>query len=191
MGSELNKIINTLTHYLFTLIVLGYIFYEELVWERFAKPIVRYVQSLKLLQKLEVILQKVNGVVILIAFVVLFVVVELQGIYAGLLLLQGKVFLWALIYAGKIPVAAFTFWMFRVTKPKLMAFAWFEKAYNLVMSWIDWIKATNTYKNIKIKAGEIKAYIKKNYMREGDSTKEKFKRIYTRLKIRLKVALKR
>lgn len=182
----MNKIINTTTHYLFVILVLGYIFYEELVWERFAQPIVRYVQSLKLLQKLEILLQKVNGGVILIAFVVLFVIVELQGFYAGILLLQGKVLLWLIIYAGKIPIAAFTFWLFRVTKPKLMAFAWFEKAYNFVMRWIDWVKATDTYKNIKTKAGEIKSYIKKNYMREGDSTKKKFKRIHTRLKTRLK-----
>ncbi len=182
----LNKIINTTTHYLFVLLVLGYIFYEELVWERFAQPIVRYVQSLRLLQKLEVVLQKVNGGVILVAFVLLFVIVELQGFYAGILLLQGKVLIWLIIYAGKIPIAAFTFWLFRVTKPKLMAFAWFEKAYNTVMDWIDWLKATDVYKNIKIKASEIKAYVKKNYMREGDSSKKKFKRIYTRLKIRLK-----
>ncbi len=187
----MNKIISTLNHYLFTLIVLGYIFYEEFVWERFAQPIVRYVQSLKLLKKLEVYLQGVNGTVILITFVLLFVITEVQGIYAGTLLLRGKVLLWALIYVGKIPIAAFTFWMFKVTKPKLMAFAWFEKAYNVIMGWIDWIKATDTYKNIKIKAGEIKSYIKKNYMREGDSTKKKFKRIYTRLKIRFKEVLKR
>ena len=188
---QMNKIINTITHYLFVLLILGYIFYEELVWERIAQPIVRYVQSLKLLQKLEVVLQKVNGGVILIAFVLLFVIVELQGFYAGILLLQGKVLLWALIYAGKIPIAAFTFWLFRATKPKLMAFTWFEKAYNTVMAWIDWLKATSVYKNIKTKAGEIKSYIKKNYMREGDSSKKKFNRIYSRLKIRLKGVLKK
>ena len=187
----MNKMINTTTRYLFVLLVLVYIFYEELVWERFAQPIVRYVQSLKLLQKLEVVLQKVNGGVILIAFVVLFIIVELQGIYAGILLLKGKVLLWALIYAGKIPIAAFTFWLFRVTKPKLMAFSWFEKAYNVVTRGIDWLKATDTYKNIKTKAGEIKSYIKKNYMREGDSTKKKFKRIHARLKIRLKEIIKK
>jgi len=187
----MNKIISTLTHYLFTLIVLGYIFYEEIVWERLAKPIVQYVQSFNLCKRIEAYLKGVNGKVILIAFVFLFVIVEIQGFYAGVLLLQGKVFLWALIYAGKIPIAALTFWVFRVTKPKLMAFAWFEKAYNFVMHWIDWLKATDVYKNIKIRASELKSYIKKNYMREGDSTKKKFKKIYGRLKIRLKEVVKK
>jgi hypothetical protein len=161
------------------------------VWERFAQPIVRYVQSLKLLKKMEIYLQGVNGTVILISFIILFLITEAQGIYAGSLLLRGQILLWAFIYAGKIPIAAFTFWLFRVTKPKLMAFSWFEKAFNYVMRWIDWLKATDIYKNIKIKTAEFKAYIKKNYMREGDSTKKKFKRIYTRLKIRLKEVLKK
>lgn len=186
----MNKIINIITHYLFILIVLGYIVYEELVWERFAQPIVRYIQSLNLLKKLEVYLEDVNGEVILFAFVSLFVVVELQGIYAGILLLKGKVLFWILLYAGKIPIAAFTFWLFRVTKPKLMVFGWFEKSYNFLMRMIDWLKATDVYKSIKTKSTEVKNYIKKNYLREGDSTKKKFKKIYRRLRIRLEEMLK-
>lgn len=111
--------------------------------EHFARPIVHYVQSLKLLQKLEIYLQGMNGTVILILFIFLFLITEAQGIYAGTLLLRGK-----------IPIVAFTFWLFRVTKPKLMAFGWLEKV-----------------------------FIKKNYMREGDSTQKKFKQIYIRLNI--------
>lgn len=186
----MNKIISTLTHAIFTLLVLGYIFYEELVWERFALPIVHYVQSFKLLKRLEVMLKDVNGKVILVSFVLLFVLVELQGIYAGVLLLEGKVILWALIYAGKIPIAAFTFWLFRVTKPKLMAFPWFVKTYDFLMHAIEWMKSTETYKAIQTKSVEIRSYIKKNYMSEDDSTKVKFQRIYRRLKIRLKSVLK-
>lgn len=187
----MNKIIDIITHYLFVLIVLGYIVYEELVWERFAKPIVRFIQSLKILKKLEGILQNLHGVVILFLFVTLFVVTELLGIYSGSFLVRGQVLIWAFIYIGRLPIAAFTFWLFRVTKPKLMAFSWFEKSYNFVMKMIDWVKATDTYKAIKIKTVEIKAYIKKNYMREGDLPRKKFKRIYIRLKIRLKEVLKR
>jgi len=171
--------------------VLGYIFYEELVWERFAKPIVRYIQSLELLKRLDVYLQGVNGTVILIAFVILFLITEIQGIYAGTLLLRGHIFLWVVIYAGKIPIAAFTFWLFRATKPKLMAFAWFKKAFNFVMRMIDWIKDTGTYQNIKTKTSEVKIYIKKNYLSGDDTTKEKFMKIRRRLKIRLKEVFKK
>lgn len=187
---QMNTIINTITHYLFVLLVLGYILYEELVWERFAKPIVRYVQSLKLLQKLENALQSVNGTVILVMFVVLFVLTEVSGFYGGTLLIRGQIFLWILLYAVKIPVAAFTFWLFRVTKPKLMAFAWFERAYNFIMKWIDWLKSTEIYIEIKTKSAKVKKYLKRNYMGEGDSVKMRASKIYRRLKIRIKGLLK-
>jgi len=156
------------------------------VWERFAQPIVRYIRSLDILKKLEAFIQNVNGEIILFVFVLLFVVTELLGLYGGTLLLRGQVFFWFLLYVGKVPIAAFTFWLFRVTKPKLMAFGWFEKAFNTLMGWIDWVKATDVYKSIKTKSAEIKTYIKKNYLRDGDSPKKKFKKIYARLKIRLK-----
>ena len=181
----MNRAFKKITHYLLVSAVLAYIFYEELVWERFAKPIVRYIQSLNLLKKLDAYLQNVNGVLILLIFVSLFVLVELQGLYAAALLFKGKVILWILIYAGKIPIAAFTFWLFKVTKPKLMAFGWFKKSYELLMEGIDWLKSTEVYLNIKIKSAEIKSYIKKNYLREGDTTKVKVRRIYRRLKIRV------
>ena len=188
---SLNKITKTITHYLFVLVVLGYIFYEEIVWERFAQPIVRYIQSLNILKKLEVFLQGVNGGIILVVFVLLFAVTELQGFYAGALFFQGKVLLWAIIYAGKIPIAAFTFWLFRVSKPKLMAFAWFKKSYDYMMRGIDWLKSTDTYKAIKFKASKIRKYIKKNYLTHDDTTMEKFMKIRRRLKIRINEVLKK
>jgi len=184
-------IIDKLIHYILSFFVLIYILYEELIWERLAQPIFRYIQSLKLLQKLEHYLKNVHGLVILIAFIILFAITELQGIYAGVLLLKGKPILWLLLYAGKIPIAAFTFWLFRVSKPKLMAFPWFKKAYDLLMRGIDWIKHTETYIEIKTRAANLKKYFKKNYLREGDSSKQKIKRIYRRLKIRIKEILKR
>lgn len=187
----MNSIFKKTTHYSLILIVLAYIFYEELVWERFAKPIVRYIQSLNLLKTLDKYLQNVNGGLILLIFVSLFVLVELQGFYAAALLFKGKVILWVLIYAGKIPVAAFTFWLFKVTKPKLMAFAWFKKSYEIIIETIDWLKSTDIYKNIKIKSAEIKSYVKKNYFREGDTIKVKIRRIYRRLKIRFDAYLKK
>jgi len=42
----------------------------------------------------------------------------------------GKVIAGTTLYAGKIPVAAVTFWLFRVSKEKLMTFVWFKQAYD-------------------------------------------------------------
>ena len=187
----MKTITDALIHYILSFFVLIYIIYEELIWERLAQPIFRYIQSLKLLQALEHYLKNVHGVVILIAFIILFGITELQGVYAGILLLKGKPVLWILLYAGKIPIAAFTFWLFRVSKPKLMAFPWFKKTYELLIRGIDWVQHTETYINIKTKAARLKKYFKKNYLREGDSTRQKIKRIYRRLRIRIKEILSR
>lgn len=187
----MNKILKKFTHYFLVFAVLGYIVYEELIWERLAQPIVRTIQSLKLLRKLEAQLKRIHGGFILLVFVSLFVMVELQGVYAGVMFFEGKFILWLLIYAGKIPVAAFTFWLFRVTKPKLMAFAWFKTMFDALMRGIDWLKSTEIYINIKIKSAEIKTYIKKNYFRENDTTKKRIRRLYARLKIRVKAIFDR
>ena len=63
--------------------------------------------------------------------------------------------------------------------------------FDALMHGIDWLKSTEIYKNIKIKSVEIKAYIKKNYFRENDTTKKRIRRLYARLKIRVKAIFDR
>ncbi len=176
-----------LLNVLLTLVVLVYIVFEELIWERFAQPIINYINSLKLLKRLEIYLQTVNSKLILVIFILLFVMVEFQGLYAGALFLEGKVIHGALLYAGKIPIAAFTFWLFRVTKHKLMEFGWFEKSYLWVMNVIDKIKMSDVYKNIKAKTAEIKSYVKATFFKDKSMIKKKIQIIYTKLKALLKV----
>jgi len=176
-----------LLNFLLTLVVLLYIVFEELIWERFAQPIINYIDSLKILKKLEVYLQTVNSKLILVIFIVMFVIVEFQGLYAGALLIEGKVLEGALLYAGKIPVAAFTFWLFRVTKHKLMEFGWFEKSYLWMMSVIDKIKSSDVYKKIKAKTAQIKVYVKETYFKDKGLLKKKIQTIYTKLREILKV----
>jgi len=177
------KIIN----FFLTLVVLLYIVFEELIWERFAQPIINYINSLKILKRLEVYLQTVNSKFILVIFIMMFVIVEAQGLYAGVLFLEGKVVQGALLYAGKIPIAAFTFWIFRVTKHKLMEFGWFEKSYLWIMGVIDKIKASDVYINIKKKSIMIKAYVKEQFFKDKSFLKKKVQTIYAKLKALLKV----
>ncbi len=176
-----------LLNLLLTLGVLVYIVFEELIWERFALPIINYINALKVLKRLEVYLQTVNSKLILVIFVLLFVLVEFQGLYAGALFLEGKVLHGALLYAGKIPIAAFTFWLFRVTKPKLMEFAWFEKSYLWMMGIIEKIKASEVYRNIKARTTKIKAFVKAQFFKDKSAIKRKVQTIYKRLKALFKM----
>lgn len=94
-------------------LVFIYIIFEELIWEKFAKPIITLISSLQLFQKLVPKILALNSYFILIFFVSIFVIVELIGIYAGILFISGHIFSAVFIYVLKIPVAAFIFWLDR------------------------------------------------------------------------------
>jgi hypothetical protein len=115
----------------------------------------------------------------------MFIKVELLGIFAAVMLTQGKVYTALMLYVGKIPIGAFTFWLFRVSKDKLMTFGWFKIAYDYVMGIIDKIKESDIYKSIKEKMAELKDKIKKlkvKYFGEKSQLKEKISRIYSIIK---------
>ena len=175
------------------LLVIIYIIFEELIWEGIAKPVYTFVHSLKMLQRVEAKLQHVNPSLILVIFVVLLVIVEAFGIYAGMLFVSGQVFLGLTLYISKIPIAAFTFWLFRVTEEKLMQFGWFKWMYDWIMKAIDWLKSCEMYiktmERLKEIKTSVKAYIlqfKAKYFAGKSPFIEKVKRLYAAVKGSLK-----
>ncbi len=183
------KIKNRLISLLQLLLVLIYIIFEELIWEGIAKPIYDAVHSLKILQKIELKLQNVNATLILVIFVILLAMVETLGIYAGILFVSGKPFLGASLYLTKIPIAAFTFWLFRVTEEKLMQFDWFKWIYDLMMQWIDWLKSLQIYQDTMVRLKKFKESIKKfknrikeKYFKEESSFMKTLKKHYKNIK---------
>ncbi|MFT7880870.1 MAG: hypothetical protein ABXS91_10810 [Sulfurimonas sp.] len=141
--------LSTITHRMVTLlqlfVVIIYILFEELIWEGIAKPIYTYVHALKILRQIEERVHSANPSLILFIFVVLLAMVEVFGIYAGVLFVSGQVVLGLVLYIAKIPVAAFTFWLFRVTEDKLMQFGWFKWSYGKIMDAIKWFKSCEIY----------------------------------------------
>ncbi len=159
----LSAIKNRLTSLFQLLIVIIYIIFEELIWEGVAKPIYETIHALKILQRIEAKLQKVSASVILVIFIVLLAIVEAFGIYAGVLFVSGQVMLGLVLYISKIPVAAFTFWLFRVTEDKLMQFGWFKWLYEWIMRVIEWLKTREMYVKTMQRLGEVKKSIKKQF----------------------------
>jgi hypothetical protein len=183
------RIKNRIISLLQLLLVLIYIIFEELIWEGIAKPIYEAVHALKILQKIELKLQYINPTVILVIFVLLLGMVETLGIYAGVLFLSGKSLLGIALYFTKIPIAAFTFWLFRVTEDKLMQFAWFKWIYDLIMRGIDWLKSLQIYKDTMIRFKKIKEIlkqfknrIKQKYFKEESSLMKRLKKYYRNIK---------
>jgi len=175
------------------ILVIVYIIFEEIIWEGVAHPIYKYVHSLKILQKVEEKLHAVNAYVILILFMVMLASVEALGLYAGYLFVSGNVAIGLSIYLTKIPIAAFTFWMFRVTEDKLMQFGWFKWLYERIMAFIDWLKSLEIYQStmqkLKVTKERIKQFfraIKEKYFSKESAFVTRMKRLYNSIKQTLK-----
>ncbi len=184
-----NKLISLLQ----LILVIIYIIFEELIWEGIAKPIYEAIHSLKILQKVEAKLQHVNPSIILVIFVLLLSVVEAFGIYAGMLFVSGQVLLGLSLYLSKIPIAAFTFWLFRVTEDKLMTFGWFKWLYEKMMAAIDWLKSREMYVKTMERLKAVKERIKKvvktfkaKYFSKESPFMTKVKSLYKTIKASLK-----
>jgi len=189
----LTAIKNKFTSLLQLILVIIYIIFEELIWEGVAKPIYEAIHSLKILQKVEAKLQYINPSIILVIFVLLLSVVEAFGIYAGMLFVSGQVLLGLGLYLSKIPIAAFTFWLFRVTEDKLMTFGWFKWLYDKMMATIDWLKSREMYvktmERLKALKESIKKYIKvfkTKYFSKKSPFMTKVKNLYRTIKASLK-----
>ena len=167
-------------------LVFIYIIFEELVWEKLAKPIIKLISNLILLKEITPKILSLNSYFILIFFVSIFVIVELIGVYAGVLFISGHIFTAVFIYILKIPVAAFIFWFFNITKSKLLEFKWFNYLYIKLILMIEKIKNSSTYIMIKEKSYELKKSIKDNFFSTRSKFKKKIAHIYKLLKQKIK-----
>lgn len=172
----------TIINLFLTVVVLLYILFEELIWERFAEPIVRYIQDLRILRKLQKLIVKIDSRVILVIFVLLFVSVEMLGVYAGAMFLQGSFIVGVFLYGLKIPIAAFTFWLFNVSKKKLLQFEWFRQSYYYITAIMDKITHSQIYITTKERARKVKLVLKQKFLSDKSIWKERVVRIYRRLK---------
>ena len=175
------------------ILVIIFIIFEELIWEGIAKPIYNAIHSLNVLQKIEYKLKNTNPSIVLFIFMLLLVLVEAAGIYAGILFVSGQVFLGLVLYISKIPIAAFTFWLFRVTEDKLMHFVWFKYIYEKIMQAIEWLKSREMYiktrenlKVLKIHFKEKIKVLKSKYFANQNPFLTKVKNLYATIKATLK-----
>jgi len=110
-------------------LVFIYIIFEELIWEKFAKPIILFISELQIFKNLTPKILSLNPYIILLIFIIPFILVELLGVYAGIIFISGHVIFGIFLYLLKIPIAALIFWFFNVTKEKLLEFTWFSFIY--------------------------------------------------------------
>ena len=174
----IKKIINIFL----TFLVFIYIIFEELIWDRLAKPIFSYISDLELFRNLEPKILSLNSYLILFIFLIPFIIVELLGVYAGILFVSGKILFGILLYLSKIPIAVVIFWFFNITKDRLLQFRWLNFIYKNLILIIDKIKNSKIYLMIQDKTSMIKDEIKKRFFISKIGFKENIIEIYKLLK---------
>ncbi|TXK97691.1 hypothetical protein BMR07_06050, partial [Methylococcaceae bacterium CS1] len=98
-----------------SILVIGYILFEELIWNIFAQPIYQYFKSLIVLEPLKKTFLQMNRYLLLTVFISILLLAEVMGLMAGLCFIEGYFAAGILVYVLKIPVAAFIFWLFDLT----------------------------------------------------------------------------
>jgi hypothetical protein len=156
----LKKIIAKIADIFLGLLVTIYIVLEELVWDKIAEPIYAFIHSLRILQKVETLIYRFDRHALLVLFLALFALVEVQGIVALKLMATGQVIAGTALYAGKFPIAAFTFWLFNISKEKLMTFVWFRRLYELLILAIHKIKSSAIHQHIVARLKSVKEWLK-------------------------------
>jgi len=185
----LQKIIQRLLLVLQFALVIIYILFEEIIWEGIAKPIYNHIESLHILKKLEKQISEGNRYLILVTFVVLLLGVEGAGVLAGVFFVKGHFLFGLLLYITKIPIAAFTFWIFKSAKRKLLSFEWFQWLYNKTMNGLAWLKDLDIYKStmaiiskIKVKLKALIGEIKERYFSKESRFTTELKSFYRYIK---------
>lgn len=185
----LKRILNRLLFLIQMILVVLFIVFEEVIWETIAKPIYDYIHELHLLQILQKKLERVNRYLLLVLFLVLLVSVEGAGVVAGVMAVRGKVIAATLLYSAKIPIAAFTFWLFHATESKLLSFGWFKWAYEQILALFEWIKSREIYRETMEMMRQLKEKFrafKQQYFTGDNTIAKRFRRLYRVVKNGLK-----
>lgn len=181
----LNKIID-----IFLIILISiYIIFEELIWEKTAKPIFNFLSKLilkfNIFEKLILKIENLNSHLVLFVFLIFFTLVELLGVYAAILFVEREIYLAVFVYLLKLPLAVIILWFFDITKPKLLQFHWFKIVYNNLVSIKNKIQESKIYIMIYKKIDNIKEYIESKFDFSKHSIKDRVFEIYQELKKKL------
>lgn len=177
--------------FLLIILILIYILFEELVWEKFAKPILqffsKYLKKFNFFDKFLKKIDSLNPHIVLFIFLLFFVIVEFLGVYAAIIFIKGEIFFATFIYALKIPLAVIILWFFDITKDKLLTFAWFSYLYRKLIKLIELIKNSKIYSLVYEKAAKIKTYFEEKSRLKANFILNKFVDIYKNIRVKLKL----
>jgi type III secretory pathway component EscS len=171
-------------HFFLTILILLFIFFEELIWHTIVTPLYNYIKSLHLYEVFSNYIEKsANRYVVLVIFLIPFIAGEILGIISGLLIANLHIFAAILVYLLKIPLVFLALAILHSGHKKLNSFGWFAKSYTWTINKIDAIKQSRLYisamkkiatmKNaIKVRKSKILLLMKRIYRKKKIQDKE-------------------
>lgn len=186
----MKRLFKKLTNIFLVILVLIFIIFEEIVWEKLAKPIFnlssKFILQFQIIEKIILKIEELNEYLVLFIFLILFTIVELLGIYAALIFIKGEIFLAIFVYLLKLPLAVFILWFFDITKDKLLKFRWFELVYKSLINLKNKIQNSKIYNKIYKKFDQIKEYFNNKFDFQKHSIKDETIKIYQNIKTKIK-----
>ena len=167
------------------ILILGFIFFEEIMWKLIALPIKNWIVKREILQSTKEKIMEQSPYATLAIFTIPLFIAEGMGFYSGYLFVSGSVMTGLFVYALKAPIAGITFWIFSFSKEKLLTIDWFETLFDLLMRFINFIKDTQIYKDVKLKIVNMKDSLKKSIkkmMPGGGGLSKEVAHVYSGLK---------
>lgn len=154
------KVKNFAVKSLESILVIAYILFEELIWDVFAKPVYKYFKSLIVFDSLKKIFLGMNRHLLLFTFIFILAIVEFLGLFSAFCIMNGYFYSGIIVYVSKIPIAAFTFWLFELSKDKLMTFTWLKISYQYIMNLIEKYVNSDIHVYIKTRIVTLKTQLK-------------------------------
>jgi hypothetical protein len=166
---------------LLTFLILIYILFEELIWERAVVPVVGFISRFHLYCSfLEYIELRAGRFTVLILFIVPFVVGEIIGIMSGILAARLYLLSAVLLYMCKIPLIVVALAILQRGKKKLLTFDWFALCYGWVITQLEKLHQSQLYQQIHL----MMAGLRRQFSSRSSQTARRIVRLYQHIRYR-------
>lgn len=176
---KLDLLIRRIRNAFLTLLLLGYLLFEELIWQKAVAPFLRFFSSFHLYRRfLEYVRLRAGRVIVLLLFSVPFLVGELIGIVSGILAARLYFVSAALLYACKIPLIVVALAILEHGKEKLLTFRWFALSYGWVIRGLERLHKSRIYRQTTLALHAIRG----RFRRSSLPSLRRFIRLYHRIR---------
>lgn len=177
-----NLFLSKLKRYLKILFVILFIIFEEIIWNKFGKPLYEKVKSLKVIERFKIWLEDIeHRYLILFIFLVPFFIMELLSLLAIKAFATGLIITGIGLYVIKILLTAPVVVIFNVAKKQLVSFFLIRYSYGIILNF----KRSNIFREVKTYIKFIKNEIikfKDEYLNGNISLKDELEKIYFDIK---------